>query len=163
MKVNRLKAFYSSCFGLLLGVCLSFASCQSNTIVDVFKEVPAKGWSYDSLVTVDVHILEAPQKATLSLNLRHHADYAYANFHTRIMQKHPSGEIDTMLLEVPLATVDGRWLGKGVGVLYTLQHPIQSPVYFADTGIYQFYVQQHMRDNPLKGVHDIGIRLVSTP
>jgi gliding motility-associated lipoprotein GldH len=153
------KCRFIGVFFLIVGM----ASCRSESLVDVFETVPVKGWGYDSLVIVDVpnHVFQ--QKAALTFNLRHHADYAYANFYARIIQKHPSGQRDTILVDVPTATIDGRWLGKGVGVLYTIQYPVKTPIVLADTGIYQFYVQHYMRDHSLQGIQDVGIRLDPVP
>ena len=139
-----------------------FSACQSSTVIDVFEPVPPQGWAHDSLVSIDVHITEANLQNTLWLNLRHTSEYEFANFHARLMHKSPSGHTDTIVVEVPLATVDGRWLGKGVGTLYSLQHMISTSFIFADTGMYQFYIQQHMRDNPIEGIQDIGIRIAPT-
>jgi gliding motility-associated lipoprotein GldH len=61
--------------------------------------------------------------------------------------------------EVKLANPDGQWLGQGSGNLYSYQVPILTDYKFPEKGTYSFEIEQNMRDNPLREVTDVGMRV----
>ena len=92
-------------------------------------------------------------------NLRHTNNYAYANIFVLLHQHAPSGARDTTPVEIELAAPDGRWLGSGSGAVFSHQHLVRGNYTFPDTGRYVFLIEQNMRENPLPGVTDVGIRI----
>ena len=63
-----------------------------------------------------------------------------------------------MRYELKLASNTGEWLGSGSGSLYSYQIPFKT-IRFPAKGIYNFEIEQNMRDNPLHEVSDIGLRV----
>ena len=61
-------------------------------------------------------------------------------------------------ISADLADVYGKWYGKGMS-LYNLSIPYETSVLFPDTGIYVYSIRQGMRENPLKGITDIGLKV----
>jgi len=59
-----------------------------------------------------------------------------------------------------LAETDGRWLGNTAGNLYEQSKLLIDDFTFPDTGKYVFSIQQNMRENPLRGINDVGIKLI---
>jgi gliding motility-associated lipoprotein GldH len=93
------------------------------------------------------------------MNLRHTADYKYSNIFVLIHQIAPGGKKVTQRKEFQLAYPDGEWLGSGAGNLYTYQLPFKEGYKFDAAGTYTFIFEQNMRDNPLREVRDVGMRV----
>ena len=65
----------------------------------------------------------------------------------------------TTRFEIKLADLDGEWLGKGSGNLYSYQVSALTNFKFPEKGTYTFSIEQNMRDNPLHEVNDVGLRV----
>jgi gliding motility-associated lipoprotein GldH len=59
-----------------------------------------------------------------------------------------------------LARKDGKWLGSGMGDLRNFTLPIETDFAVKDTGTYRVNLYQYMRRENLKGVRDVGIKVV---
>ena len=63
-------------------------------------------------------------------------------------------------LEFKLAEADGKWLGSGLGDIYSNQMKMMQSLKFPRKGVYSFTIEQNMRDNPLVGIEDVGVKIV---
>jgi gliding motility-associated lipoprotein GldH len=95
----------------------------------------------------------------ISLNLRITNDYRFSNLFILLKIQGPQKELQTKRLEFTLADNQGDWLGSGSGNIYTYRIPITKDLKFAHKGVYKFEIEQDMRDNPLRGLVDIGLRI----
>lgn len=136
-----------------------FNACTDNAIVDVNKEIESRNWSYIRKVSIPVKIDDAGKAYNLFMNLRHTADYKYSNIFVLIKQINPDGKTTTERQEFQLAYPDGEWLGSGSGNLYTYQLLFKKKYIFPSPGTYTFEFEQNMRDNPLREIRDIGLRV----
>jgi gliding motility-associated lipoprotein GldH len=93
------------------------------------------------------------------MNLRVTADYKYSNLFVLITQTGPDKKTKIKRYELTLANKGGEWLGEGSGNLYTYQLPFLTNYKFPLKGTYSFYIEQNMRDNPLREVSDVGLRV----
>lgn len=130
--------------------------CSHHALLDEFKAIPKQSWNYSETPVFDVHIADNNQAYKLKINARITADYRYSNLFLLVHQQGPGMELLTKRVELKVADKDGRWLGRGVGSLYSYQIAYDNNYLFPDTGVYVFRLEQNMRDNPLKGVSDIG-------
>jgi gliding motility-associated lipoprotein GldH len=149
---------------LIKGILLSFtvllvASCDEGTVKDVFVNIPNSNWSYDRPIKTVVDITDPSKPYTVSINFRHTEDYRYANLWVRVSVIGPSKKKVTERKEFQLALQDGEWLGKGSGNLYSYQLVFKEAYKFEAEGKYTFIIEQNMRDNPLKYVSDVGLRV----
>ncbi|TZF86233.1 gliding motility lipoprotein GldH (plasmid) [Pedobacter sp. BS3] len=138
---------------------LGLQACSDTAIVDVNQPVPHRNWSYIKKITVPVTITDAGKRYNIYMNLRHTADYKYSNLFVLIRQRNPDGKLDTVRKEFQLAYPDGEWLGSGSGNLYSYQLPVKTGYKFPEKGKYIFELEQNMRDNPLKEISDVGLRV----
>lgn len=138
---------------------LLLASCADNAITDVNMAVKGHNWSYINKIKVPVNVEDNTIAYNIYLNLRHTADYKYSNIFVRIHESGPGMKHSTTRQEFTLAEPDGEWLGKGSGNLYSYQLLYKEGYHFPAKGTYIFEVEQNMRDNPLKEVSDVGIRV----
>lgn len=156
--MNRISIIY---IGIL---CAVLASCTDEAIVDKNVAISGLSWDYNTKPEVVVHITDNSRPYHLFLNLRHTAAYSYANVFVLLHESGPGVDtVSTQRIEVPLAAPDGRWLGKGSGSMFMHQQLVRENYRFPDTGRYVFSFEQNMRENPLRHIADVGIRIAPSP
>ena len=139
---------------------LLFAGCtDKNAVIDQNTEVTDHNWTYLNKFKFPVKIDDEKQAYNLYMNLRVTGDYKYSNLFVLISQTGPDKKTTTKRYEMKLANKDGEWLGKGSGNLYSYQVPFVVKYTFPVKGTYTFTVEQNMRDNPLREVSDVGVRV----
>ena len=132
---------------------------NSRTVTDQNKEIDNHNWTYFNKVKFDVKIDDNQAAFNLLMNLRVTGDYKYSNIFVLITTVSPLKKTLVQRYELKLAGKDGEWLGKGSGNLYSYQVPFLQNYKFPQNGTYTFYLEQNMRDNPLKAVSDVGLRV----
>jgi gliding motility-associated lipoprotein GldH len=136
-----------------------FQACDDNRIVDVFYPVADKAWQYSDVKSVEVNITDTSALCNVYLNLRHTGDYEWQNLYLRVKVLSPSGDSSLSRVSFQLTASDGQWLGSGLGDIIEYQVPFKEGIQFKELGIYRFELEQHMRVNPLLGIHDVGLRI----
>lgn len=145
---------------MMVAFMLSCSGCTDpNAVVDKNVEIVNNNWAYTNKIKVEVKIDNEQIPYNLYLNLRVTADYKYSNMFVLIQQINPDKHSASTRYEVKLANPDGEWLGEGSGNLYSFQSPFKTNYKFPAKGTYIFQLEQNMRDNPLKEVSDVGIRV----
>src|SRR5690606_8116036 len=144
-------------FLLIIGIIL--ASCSDDALVDKSVAIAQHQWDYAHPAEVAVHVSDINQPYRIYLNLRHTPDYRYSNVFLLMHLRQPDGKDTTERIELTLAEPDGRWVGRGVGSNYSFQELIKDNYRFADSGEYIFTLEQNMRENPLREITDVGIRI----
>jgi gliding motility-associated lipoprotein GldH len=142
MMISAMMKFFLFC-ALLLAMFMM--SCTDAAYFEQNKAISNRSWAYSDVPEFAVHI-----------------DDSTATYDVYVLL-HQAGSklLDTAYrAEITLAELDGRWLGQSAGTLYELQYLAHQNFVFPDTGIYTFAIEQNMRQNPLKDVADVGIKLV---
>ena len=152
--VNILSGF------IFLTLAAAVSGCgNGNTIIDKNNDVENHNWTYVNKFRYDVAIDDPSAAFNIYINLRVTGDYKYSNMFILLTQVNPDKKSTTTRFELKLADKDGAWLGKGSGNLYSYQLPVLSHYKFPAKGNYTFYIEQNMRDNPLREVSDVGLRV----
>lgn len=136
-----------------------FSSCNNDEIYNSYIALPNKGWGVDSLAVFRTQIDDTSIPYDLSIQIRNENSYPYANLWLFIDVVAPDGKMTRDTLECILAYPDGRWLGGGWGSLYTLQCPYRENTHFVLPGSYTFRISHGMRENDIKGIHSLGLRI----
>ena len=113
----------------------------------------------------DTPIFKVPVSDTVNSNnviftIRNGSSYPFRNIYLFVTTTSPDGKAITDTLQYNLADEKGKWYGKGFGDIHELNLPYKSNVYFPRKGIYVFKIQHGMRIEDLKGVYDVGLRIV---
>ncbi len=136
-----------------------FASCDKNLVFEKNLPVAEKGWNKDSVIAFDIPIADTLQNNNLYINVRNDIKYKYSNLWLFIEIDQPGNKSVTDTFEVTLADPAGKWFGEGFGGVKNRQVIYKRNVYFPVSGDYKINIKQGMRENVLKGITDIGVRL----
>ncbi len=152
-----MKKFVYSCF--ILCILFFTISCEYNTLYEQNKAIANRSWTYQDIPEFPVHIDDKNAKYDVFINLRHGSGYDFSNIFVLLHQKGQQLADTAYRKEIPLAQLDGRWLGKSAGTLYEVQYLAHTNFVFPDTGLYTFAIEQNMRQNPLMDIYDVGIKI----
>mgnify|MGYP000891545864 FL=1 len=143
---------------LLLPI-LIFGSCGKQPVFHEYKLINTNGWSSDSSYVFNVTINNTVALYDLSIGVRHNGNYPYQNLWLFVKQITPDHDIKHDTIFCAMADYTGKWYGTGNGSIYTLQVPLHKHFYYDKTGTYQYSIVHGMRDDVLKGVNAIGLKL----
>ena len=145
---------FLGCSSLLIAGCT-----DANAVLDQNARIDNLNWAYVNKIKYDVAIEDTTVAYNLYLNLRVTADYKYANLFALIGEGRAGSKPHYTRYEFKLANPDGEWLGKGSGNLFSYQIPFKTDYHFPARGTYHFEIEQNMRNNPLREVSDVGLRV----
>jgi gliding motility-associated lipoprotein GldH len=147
--------FPISSIGLLflLGV-----SCSHSEIFFEYHSFGKDGWDRNNAAVYHINIDNTTDLFDVSLEIRNNNDYPFRNIWLFVDFQTPGGNVRTDTVGMDLADVYGKWHGKGIS-LYSLTVPYETSVRFLQKGTYTYSVRQGMRENPLKGISDIGLKI----
>jgi gliding motility-associated lipoprotein GldH len=157
---RRLIFFYLT---LTASLFLMAGCTDKNAIIDQNTAVNDHNWTYLNKFKFTFKIDDEKPGYNLYMNLRVTGDYKYSNLFVLISQNGPGIKNAVKRYEMRLANKDGEWLGKGSGNLYSYQEPFLINHKFPAKGTYTFIIEQNMRDNPLREVSDVGLRVEKSP
>ena len=144
---------------LVLSSLLLLTSCQRPAVYSEFREMPVSGWHQDSVLHYVVPVSDTLSTYDIQLSVRHTTQYPYQNLWMFITEWQDSTCILSDTVECYLADDRGRWLGSGINtyempLIYTTHHR------FPHAGDYTFTLQQGMRTEELRGIRDIGLKII---
>lgn len=134
-------------------------SCQPGIVHEEYKGIENRNWHKDSTMVFTIPVKDTLQNYNLLINVRNDVNYKYSNLWLFINIRQPNGQTLNDKFEITLADPSGKWLGSGFGGLKTREAVYKSHVYFPVSGNYIITVQQGMREEVLKGISDVGIRV----
>ena len=155
-----MKSRFFGFFALLVVAGFMLVSCNSTVLYDAQVDLPEGGWYKDEAVKFDIEVSDTLLPYDFKLNINHTTDYRYSNLYLFMVTRFPDGKVSRDTIEVLLAYPNGEWLGKGWGVSRDMEIPLRSQLFFPQSGVYQFYLQQAMRTDTLKDVSRVGLQLV---
>jgi len=134
-------------------------ACQPNLVFEQYQTIQQKSWDKDSVLVFTVPIADTVQNHNFFINVRNDVKYQYSNLWLFITIEQPDGKTIEDKFEIALADPSGRWLGEGFGGLKTREAVYRRNVFFPKSGDYKVSIQQGMREDRLKGISDVGIRI----
>lgn len=146
------------CIFLIVAV-LTLTACDKNRVFEDYKTIKNTEWSYKDQPEFLIDIQDTTVGYNLYFNIRNNGNYPYNNLWVRMHIQEPSKPKRTERFEFTLAEPDGRWLGTGIGDIYSNQILLQENIRFQRKGIYTIKWEQNMRDEPLIGIEDVGMRV----
>ncbi|MEY4135402.1 MAG: hypothetical protein RL386_1752 [Bacteroidota bacterium] len=146
------------CFLLALaGVCLS--SCGPKKLVDASRVLESQVWTYADSLRFEATVEDTSCLYDISILVKHDKSYAYQNLYLRIRTYFPDGKMLAQPLSLDLAEKTGAWSGKCIGNSCSIEAPIQQNAFFNAQGKYVFVLEQYMRQDTLRGIRAVGLRI----
>lgn len=143
-------------FFVLVFAAAGIISCDQAQVFDKYSAIPDAQWHKDSLVVFTVPVTDTLQNHNLLVNVRNETTYNYSNLWLFVEIVQPDGETMKDTFQMVLAEPSGKWLGEGIGKLKTQQAIFRRNVYFPVSGEYTVKIQHGMREETLRGIHDVG-------
>ncbi len=147
----------------LIALALIFlASCDPNRVYEKNKDIPDYKWHYDNMVEFPVEIQDTNALYNIYVNVRHTHFFPFRNLWVKVHTEFPEDKEMSQRVEIKLADKNGKWFSDCAGDICDYKARIQSNAYFNQKGTYHFALEQNMRQNPLPGIMDIGLRVEKT-
>jgi gliding motility-associated lipoprotein GldH len=143
---------------LSLAALFVFIACSHEEIFFEFHSIKNAHWDREDAAVFEVNIENTANRYDISLEVRSDDDYSFRNIWLFVDLKTPGGSVRTDTINADLADIYGKWYGKGLS-LHTLSIPYETQFGFPSSGTYTYTVRQGMRENPLKGISDIGLKI----
>jgi len=142
-----------------LGVML--VSCDSRRVFEENREFSSRQWLITEEPTFEFDITDTARTYNLYYNLRNSLHYDWDRIYVTYALTDSSGqELARKLVYNELFDPTGRPHGEsGIGDLYDHQFPILTGYRFANTGKYRLRLTQYSRQDTLRGVLAVGIRV----
>jgi gliding motility-associated lipoprotein GldH len=147
-------------FSLLI---TTFCSCGKIDLFEKQSRIPAQNWFYNNVPEFTFQINDTASLYNIYVVLRHTDLYNYNNVWLRIGSKAPGDSMTYQNLNIRLST-GTSWKGTGMDDIYEIRELISpGPVSFNKPGDYTFNIAQIMRENPLKYILNVGLRVEKIP
>jgi gliding motility-associated lipoprotein GldH len=142
-----------------LFLCFILISCtQKQEVFYEFHSFPKARWDQREAIRFEVPVRDISQVYNVSIELRNSNEYLYKNIWLFVDYQTPEGKVRSDTLATDLADEYGRWYGRGIS-LYSCSFPYEQNVQYPDTGVYVYTIRQGMREDPLEGLSDVGLRI----
>ncbi len=152
--------FLQKACSVVLAGSLLLTACGS---VDVFeKNIPFKTqeWSSADKAVIPFDISDTVSLYNVYIVFRHSNAYSFNNLWLKWSVQQPgSASGSTHQFNLPLANNEQGWLGTGMDDIYEHRILIQPRTSFSKTGTYTVTMEQIMRQDPLKHVMNVGLRI----
>lgn len=156
MRLNKIG------FALLLALfVLCFVSCDRNEVYYKFREIETLQWSkHDTLYfEVDSTLVSPDESYKITIEVSHNSNYPYSNIWLYAQDNINDSVFQNYSQQYSLADEYGKWFGSGFGSVYQMSLNYRSAVRFKDKRNYTIKLIHGMRDEPLKGIEKIGIKV----
>lgn len=134
-------------------------SCGGNkALYYEFRELSADGWSMSESCNYELDLKDTTQLYEIYVDVRHSGTYSYQNLWLFVERISPDSTVVNDTIACDLADYTGKWLGDGSGSVYLFTAPyLQFDA--KEPGKYAFNIKHGMRDENLKGISAIGLRI----
>lgn len=145
---------------LPIACCLLFSSCKQ---IDVFEKntvIPKFEWQAGFTAKGSFIIKDTSSAYNIYLVLRHTDAYHYNNIWLNIGLQAPGDSMDIQKADLQLGDDANGWEGTGMNDIWEVRKQITGkPWRPKRAGTYNFTISHIMRDNPLRNVMSVGLRI----
>ncbi len=145
---------------LLTFILLCLGACSpGHNDFNSYQTLPTDGWAYGDTVSMLPDTVDSTATGSLQIAIRHDNSYLYRNLWLEVSYV-DNGRLCRDTINMELADVYGRWLGKGFGASYQFIATIPHQVTLtknAEVGVCHI-----MRVDTLEGIEQVGVRFIKT-
>ena len=144
---------------LVLGIGLS--ACNRDEVVyEEVQEIRNGAWGYEEPYEFRFEVSDTSEIYRLLLFVGFNTDYSWQNLYTSISTSFPNDSVQTDVVSFELASKSGEWYGDCNSTVCELNIPLQETVRFPEPGSYALTFEQHMREEYVRGIRSIGLKLI---
>ena len=140
-------------------LCAVVACNRSGVVFDDSVRLEHPTWHRDSVVKFEVTIDNIASTYESAILVRNSGDYDYQNIWLFVTEIAPDSTSHRDTIQYYLADNYGRWLGSGIGSLYTNLYYYKEEMRYSQVGTYTYIIEQAMREDGLKGITNIGLQI----
>lgn len=160
-KTDRKKYRILKAIALFVSV-IVFFSC--NPTVGVFEKnvsIPNHEWSSQFRPEIQFEVTDTSALYNIYVVVRHKDEYRFNNLWLNIYTIAPGdSSARKQSLDLRLANDEKGWLGSGMDDIYEQRILVtRQPAQLARPGVYKFRLENIMREDPLTGIMNAGIRV----
>ncbi len=147
----------------LVSCALFLYSCGTLDLFERSVAIPGHAWKSNYKPSFTFTIKDTSSPYDLFLILRHNDKYSFNNIYINLYAQTPGTDSpQAARYDLVLGTDEKGWLASGMDDIY--EHrialtPTDQPSYFRKPGNYTFTIEQIMREDPLKNVLNVGLRI----
>jgi gliding motility-associated lipoprotein GldH len=158
MRLQLIRILF--CMALLTG----FESCRQKGLYERLQNVPGGEWQAGEKLSYSLEVEDTTAGYNFFVSIRHTNLYPYRNIWIRLGLTMPGADSATFqVFELPLADNE-KWLGTGMNDVFDRRVKLfAEPQHFSRPGKVVFTLQHIMRDDPLPGVLQAGMRIEPVP
>ena len=122
--------------------------------------IPQQSWNYNHKPSFSFTLTDTAAAYNIFIVLRHTDAYNYNNIWLTVGSQAPGDTMRFQNINLELGDDAKGWHGTGIDDIFEVRKNISpGPVPFKKAGNYTFTIAQIMRENPLKHVLNVGIRV----
>jgi gliding motility-associated lipoprotein GldH len=134
--------------------------CKQIDLYEYNHPISKNEWSREEPIKGSFTISDTNHLYNIYIVLRHRDAYNYNNIWLNIGLQPPSDTMSFQKVNLSLGDDSNGWEGVGVGDIWEVRKLISGkPRAFARPGTYYYSIGHIMRDNPLKNVMSVGMRI----
>lgn len=157
----RMRKIQNLFFWGFLGLLL--ASCENINLYERQVRIPSQEWYYNFSPEFTFDIEDTAARYNIYIVLRHTDMYNYNNVWLKVGMQPPGDTFQYKKINFKLAT-SRAWEGTGMDDIFEVRKIISAgPTQLRKPGKYTFSVSQVMRENPLKHIMNVGLRVEKLP
>ncbi len=149
---SRLQPYITTFF-----LCIILFSCTNSAYYEKYQTIEGQ-WDKNKELFFIYEIDDSLASYNLLLEIRNNNLYPYQNLWLFCSEEQPEGTLRRDTIECILADDFGKWKGTGISI-YHISVPIRTKYIFPNKGKYTFIIRQGMRDDRLRGIEQIGVRI----
>lgn len=151
-------------FLIILAGLLVFNACKKIDLFEKTVALPAHEWNSNYKPSFEFSIEDSTKPYELFFVCRHSDKYSFNNIIIKVNITDPLGKTYSFETEKQLGNNDQGWLGVGMDDIYEHRISLNKELLAAGIslkykGNYSISLEQIMRENPLKQVFNVGLRL----
>ena len=153
----RIRNFYY----LLASFCLtSIAGCDQLNVYETMTPLKGHQWYTGKSISGTFQINDTGSKYRNFFVFRHTDAYSYNNIWVELGLQAPGDSMIYRKLDLSLGNDASGWFGSGMDDIWEVRLPLNNfPQKFEKPGVYHYNIRQLMRDDPLKDVMSVGLRV----
>lgn len=145
---------------LFVSVIFMLIGCDNINIYEKQVTIDQQTWFRDQVCSGSFQVSDTLTAHQLFLIVRHTDAYTYNNIWLEVSLQAPGDSFKTQRVQVPLGNDLQGWIGTGMDDIWEVRSLVSGlPKSFPRVGTYQFKIKHIMRDEPLKHIMSVGLRI----